>query len=133
MIGYDFRLETAACLWEGAMALREAAMKHGDDKQLEDIFLQFQAHGMAGMRLHITGMTDDCVRAWEACMSGLDEYDGSFDWDFCPALLRSAVDWSGLEPVIDTVKLGAFVDAERLRHGVGPINIDEFAVQGKAA
>lgn len=129
----DFRLETAACLWEAATTLREASMIHREDATLEQVFLTFQAHGMASVRLYVTEMTDACIHAWTVFMDGLEEPLDAYDWHWCPGFVREAVDWTGLEPRLDAGKLAAFGNAERVRNGAAPIADERWMIEGATA
>jgi hypothetical protein len=107
------QVETALCLWEAVCDLRTA----GFDKQQKSedpgetyLMLEglFDGSGSFTMRAAVASIVDDCEVAWEAAtaMNGGD-YDGSFDFDFCPTFIAGAID-SGL--------LGRAVDAQYGQH-----------------
>lgn len=122
----DFRLETAAALWEAALTLRGASMTHGDDALLADVFGQFLAHGIAGMRLHISAMTDECVRAWSIFSRHVEDPAEAYDYGWCAGFVRSAIDWSGLEPRVDARLLADFGNSELEQNGAQTLAAEQW-------
>lgn len=107
-----FALETAACLWEAVLNLRDNPTTHPESLAYE-IRAAFDALGTAGMRMMVIGWTGTVDAAWEAVREG---YDMSSTGISCPtgsspmstgrirgirrsALLRKGREW-GLRAVM---------------------------------
>ena len=87
-----FALETAACLWEAAMDLRDNPTSlPGDVERALQIRASFEAIGTSAMRLIVIGWTDAVDAAWAKVA---DDYPMSFDWDFVPDWIIRHIDWS---------------------------------------
>lgn len=87
-----FALETAACLWEAVMDLRDnPASLPGDIERALQIRASFEAVGAATMRSTVIGWTSAVDGDWS---SVADDYLGGFDWDFVPDWIIRHVDWS---------------------------------------
>jgi len=87
-----FALETAACLWEAVLSLRDNPIT--DPADLERALLirgSFKAVGTAALRLTVIGWTGALDAAWA---EAADDYPMSFDWDFVPDWIIRHVDWS---------------------------------------
>jgi hypothetical protein len=88
-----YEVETALCLWE---AVLEILNEKGDDSEkTEDAKLIanfWDGNGAFTMRAAVASMVTECGQAFEAiaALNGGD-YDGSFDWDFCPQFVRGAL------------------------------------------
>lgn len=87
-----FALETAACLWEAVLSLRDnPATNPADIERALLIRESFRAMGTGALRLIVIGWTDAVDAAW-AKVAG--DYGMSFDWDFVPDWIIRHVDWS---------------------------------------
>lgn len=87
-----FALETAACLWEAVMDLRDnPASLPGDIERALQIRAAFEAIGAAAIRSTVIGWTDIVDADWSSIA---DDYLGCFDWDFVPDWIIRHVDWS---------------------------------------
>jgi hypothetical protein len=85
-------LETAACLWETVLALRDRPVTDPDSIGLAlCIAKSFEALGTAALRLTVVGWTDAVQTAWRDVEN---DYPLCFDWDFVPAWIIDHVDWS---------------------------------------
>lgn len=86
-----FARETAACLWEAVLGLRDHPATDPDalDRALQ-IRACFDALGTATMRMTVIGWTDAVDAAW---MEVADDYAMSFDWDFVPDWILTSIDW----------------------------------------
>lgn len=88
----DFALETAACLWEAVLHLRDNPVTDPESFALAmSIRPAFEAVGTAEMRLIVVGWTSAVGAAWAAVP---DNYDRCFDWGFVPDWIADNVDWS---------------------------------------
>lgn len=88
-------VETALCLWEAYIELQMG--EHGKIPNDEaDAFTELRSeHGSYVMRAVMRDLVADCDKAFEAAKAlGAPEAD-CFDFEFCPAFLRGAMD-SGL-------------------------------------
>ncbi|WP_231376756.1 hypothetical protein [Sphingomonas melonis] len=95
----DSRLETAACLWEAVLGLRDRPISDPDAIGLALMIRSaFEALGTAALRLTVVGWTDAVDAAWRAVE---DDYPLCFDWDFVPDWIVDHVDWS--DPLHPTV------------------------------
>ncbi|WP_298673142.1 hypothetical protein [uncultured Sphingomonas sp.] len=89
---HSFALETAACLWEVVLDLRDRPVTDPDALALATaIDAAFKAVGAAEMRLTVIGWTGAVDAAWTAVR---DNYDRCFDWDFVPEWIVANIDWS---------------------------------------
>lgn len=92
-------LETAACLWEAVLSLRDQPVTEPDALKLAlDIRKAFDALGNAALRLTVVGWTDAVEAAWREVEVG---YTLCFDWDFVPCWIIDHVDWS--DPFVPAV------------------------------
>jgi hypothetical protein len=88
----DFGRETAACLWEAVLNLRDNPGTDPESLTLAmSIRSAFEAVGTAQMRLTVVGWTNTVEAAWAAVQ---DSYDLCFDWDFVPEWIIDHIDWS---------------------------------------
>lgn len=85
-------LETAACLWEAVIELRDhpTAAPHAIDLALA-MGKSIDALGTAALRFVVVGWVEAVEAAWRAVEG---EYPLSFDWDFVPRWIADAIDWS---------------------------------------
>jgi len=85
-------LETAACLWEAVLALRDHPVSNPAGVELAlQIRSAFKALGTSDLRMTVIGW----VHAVDADWSKInDDYSLSFDWDFVPSWIIRHVDWS---------------------------------------
>jgi hypothetical protein len=93
----EFRLETAACLWEEIISLHMRGSLKDPDGTLQTcvnpdappvaraVTEWLEGSGYGEVRLTVLGWVDECDAAWKA--EDRDDYSGSFDWDFVPAWL----------------------------------------------
>lgn len=95
----EFSLETAACLWEAVLTLRDNPATDPDAIGLAlDIRKAFDALGTAAMRLTVVGWTEAVEAAWRIFQ---DDDHLCFDWDFVPAWVIDTIDWSDpMQPAI---------------------------------
>ncbi|SNS68675.1 hypothetical protein SAMN06295912_11280 [Sphingomonas laterariae] len=86
-----FARETAACLWEAVLGLRDHPVTNPDalERALQ-IRACFTALGTAAMRMTVFGWTDVVDAAWAEVA---DDYVLSFDWDFVPEWIVANIDW----------------------------------------
>lgn len=85
-------LETAACLWEAVLSLRDHPITDPDALDLAlAIRKAFDALGTAAMRMTVVGWTDAVDEAWRKVE---DQYPLCFYWDFVPGWIIDHVDWS---------------------------------------
>lgn len=87
-----FARETAACLWEAVLDLRDHPVTDPDalERALQ-IRACFDALGTATMRMTVVGWTDAVDAAWARVA---DDFALSFDWDFVPDWVIAYIDWS---------------------------------------
>lgn len=85
-------LETAACLWEAVLELRDRPETTPDASSLA-LALRKCADtlGTAALRLIVVGWVDAVEAAWRTVEG---EYPLSFDWDFVPRWIADTIDWS---------------------------------------
>lgn len=69
--------ETAMCLWEAALELRE---------RLPELQRSWRANGTSAMRHAIMALVDECEASWEAARVAGTENE-PYDWEHCPAFL----------------------------------------------
>lgn len=87
-----FALETAACLWEAVLGLRDHPGTDPDHiARATQIRASFEAAGTATMRMIVIGWTDAVDMAWAGVA---DDYTMSFDWDFVPDWITRNIDWT---------------------------------------
>ncbi|WIW89618.1 ATP-binding protein [Sphingobium sp. V4] len=85
-------LETAACLWEAVLSLRDRPVSHPDAIELAlQIRSSFEAIGTSVLRMTVIGWAPAVEQAWGKVA---DDYALSFDWDFVPAWIDAHIDWS---------------------------------------
>lgn len=85
-------LETAACLWEAVLTLRDRPATHPDTLSLAmAIGESFKVLGTAALRMTVIDWTDAVAAAWAKVA---DDYPLCFDWDFVPGWIADRVDWS---------------------------------------
>lgn len=92
-------LETAACLWEAILELRDHPATDPDAIGLALAMRKaFNALGTATLRYVVVTWVDAVEAAWAAREGG---YPLSFDWDFVPRWIVDTIDWSDPQhPVI---------------------------------
>lgn len=93
-------LETAACLWEAVLTLRDHPSS-GPEAIARALAIRetCNAVGTADLRLRVVGWTSAVEAAWSAAA---DSYDLCFDWDFVPDWIVDHIDWS--DPARPTIK-----------------------------
>lgn len=85
-------LETAACLWEAVLELRDRPETTPDASSLAlALRTCVDTLGTAALRLIVAGWVDAVEAAWRAVEG---EYPLSFDWDFVPRWIADTIDWS---------------------------------------
>jgi len=93
-------LETAACIWEAVLTLRDHPATDPDAIALAlAIRDTCNAVGTADLRLTAVGWTGAVEAAWSAVADG---YDLCFDWDFVPGWIIDYIDWS--DPAHPTIR-----------------------------
>ena len=93
-------LETAACLWEAVLTLRDHPATNQDAVALALAIRETcNAVGTADLRLTVIGWTGTVEAAWSAVA---DSYDLCFDWDFVPGWIIDHIDWS--DPTHPTIR-----------------------------
>jgi len=93
-------LETAACLWEAVLTLRDHPATDPDAIALALAIRETcNAVGTADLRLTVVGWTGAVETAWSAVADG---YDLCFDWDFVPGWIIEHIDWS--DPAHPTIR-----------------------------
>ncbi|MGI9376029.1 MAG: hypothetical protein ACR2PC_08050 [Tsuneonella suprasediminis] len=93
-------LETAACLWEAVLTLRDHPATDPDAIALSLAIRETcNAVGAADLRLTVVGWTSAIEADWGAVA---DRYDLCFDWDFVPGWIIDHIDWS--DPAHPTIK-----------------------------
>jgi hypothetical protein len=92
-------LETAACLWEAVLELRDSKSLSDTAAaaRCADIRAAFGRIGTSGTRLTVLGWTDLVDRAWAQAR---DHYDAPFDWEFVPDWIIANIDWSAEYPTV---------------------------------
>ncbi|AMK25784.1 MULTISPECIES: hypothetical protein [Sphingobium] len=91
----EFSLETAACLWEAVLALRDQTSGDQAAKLLAAaIARSFETVGTAALRLIVVGWTSAVEKAWQEVSA---TYPLCFDWDFVPGWVIDNIDWSDAE------------------------------------
>lgn len=87
-----FALETAACLWEAVLTLRDHPVADLDAIALAIAIRETcNAIGTADLRLTVVGWSSAVEAAWNKVA---DDYVLSFDWDFVPSWIVRHIDWS---------------------------------------
>ncbi|MFC0203326.1 hypothetical protein [Novosphingobium soli] len=93
-------LETATCLWEAVLTLRDHPATDPDAIALALAIRETcNAVGTADLRLTVVGWTGAVETAWSAVADG---YDLCFDWDFVPGWIIEHIDWS--DPAHPTIR-----------------------------
>ena len=93
-------LETAACLWEAVLTLRDHPATDPDAIALALAIRETcNAVGTADLRLTVVGWTSAVEAAWSTVA---DSYDLCFDWDFVPGWISDHIDWS--DPAHPTIR-----------------------------
>lgn len=121
-------LETAACLWEAVLTLRDHPATDPDAIALALAIRETcNAVGTADLRLTVVGWTSAVEVAWSAVAEG---YDLCFDWDFVPGWIIDHIDWSDpAHPMIRPERLRQ--DPESAANG-GPVATLKTSVQPPA-
>ncbi len=124
----EFALETAACLWEGVLTLRDRPATDPDAIALALAIRETcNAVGTADLRLTVVGWTGAVEAAWSAVA---DSYDLCFDWDFVPGWIIDHIDWS--DPAHPTIRPESLrQDPESAANG-GPVATRPTSVQPPA-
>ena len=100
MANVESTLETAACLWEAGLTLRDDPSSVPDAIALALAIRQTcNAVGTADLRLTVVGWTSAVEAAWSVVA---DSYDLCFDWDFVPDWIVEHIDWA--DPFHPTIK-----------------------------
>lgn len=93
-------LETAACLWEAVLTLRDHPATDPDAIALALAIRETcNAVGTADLRLTVVSWTNAVEAAWSTVA---DSYDLCFDWDFVPGWIIDHIDWS--DPAHPTIR-----------------------------
>lgn len=93
-------LETAACLWEAVLTLRDHPATDSDAIALALAIRETcNAVGTADLRLTVVGWTGAVEAAWSAVADG---FGMCFDWDFVPGWIIDHIDWS--DPAHPTIR-----------------------------
>lgn len=84
--------ETAMCLWEVILYVR--ASKKADETDAFHLAVEatYEQHGTCAMRSAINDLSEACDREYGVAATA-EEFDGSFDWEWCPNWLRTRVTW----------------------------------------
>lgn len=117
--------ETAACLWEAVLGLRDHPLTDPDalERALQ-IRACFEARGTATMRMTVVGWTDAVDAAWT---NVVDDYAMAFDWDFVPDWIIANIDWTDPgAPQIRSAILGE--EKEEVGCGGGAASKPEFSM-----
>lgn len=121
-------LETAACLWEAVLTLRDHPATDPDAIALALAIRETcNAVGTAGLRLTVVSWTGAVEAAWRAVA---DSYDLCFDWDFVPGWIIDHINWS--DPGHPTIRPESLrQDPESAANG-GPVATRPTRVQPPA-
>lgn len=85
-------LETAACLWEAILELRDRPATDPDAiARALAIRKSFDALGTSALRYVVVNWVDALEASWAASEG---DYPLSFDWDFVPHWIVETIDWS---------------------------------------
>lgn len=85
-------LETAACLWEAILELRDRPATDSDAiARALAMRKSFDALGTSALRYVVVNWVDALEAAWAASEC---DYPLSFDWDFVPRWIVETIDWS---------------------------------------
>lgn len=91
-IALDSALETAACLWEAVLNMRDNPSTDPDAiARALAIRATCDAVGTASLRLTVVGWTSAVEAAWSPVA---DHYDACFHWHFVPDWIVRHIDWS---------------------------------------
>lgn len=82
----DLDVEAAMCLWEAVLDLLADVPERAGDPIAEKLRECVDGIGYMELRSRIADLAHECSVEY----SRLD-YDGSFDWDFCPAFIHRKV------------------------------------------
>lgn len=79
----------AMCIWEALLELRSK-----DEKRPICLAMDrtFERHGSCAMREAISNLAEACDSDWYAAYQ-TSEFDGDFDWEWCPNWLETKVRW----------------------------------------
>lgn len=80
-----YKLETAACLWEAALALLTTQITTDVSIKVNEYCEGF---GTGDLRLKVIELADECDAEFELIQDG---YPGCFDWDFVPDFLERKI------------------------------------------
>lgn len=113
-------LETAMCLWEAALDLRD---------RLPALSAEWEAHGTVALRHRLISLVPACEKAWEdARAAGTEQVP--YDWEHCPAFLISE-----FGPLVERRSVdGPYRPhlAEAFREGARELQIDRLHVDRDA-
>ena len=94
-------LETAACLWEAVLDLRDHPRTDPDAIGLALMIRKAcDAIGTASLRMTVIGWTEAVEAAWRVVE---DDYPRCFDWDFVPGWVIDHIDWTN--PMAPAVRM----------------------------
>lgn len=74
----EANVETAMCLWEALLEIRDRP----------DVDAMFQRLGTVEMRHAVISLVEDCERDWEES----EHEDLPYDWEHCPNFLERNLD-----------------------------------------
>jgi len=121
-------LETAACLWEAVLTLRDHPATDPDAIALALAIRETcNAVGTADLRLTVVGWSSAVEAAWGAVA---DSFDLCFDWDFVPGWIIDHIDWS--DPARPTIRPGSPRQDPGSAANSGPVATRPTSVQPPA-
>ena len=81
---------TAMCLWEVILHIRGSNNPGADVDQAIDAV--YGRHGTCEMRSAMNELSEACDREYYQAVAA-EQFDGSFDWEWCHNWLRTRVNW----------------------------------------